>query len=357
MLLIKKDFLMGVKMRVILFLLFLLTVSTSYSFAGINVRALESEGDHASYQMIAPFDLRDRETFLQITNIDSLSQSLHIQIYNVGNLCNENNFFDIYTPNDTHTYNLRDITTNDGNPSGVVLPENAYGIVFVSAPFPLLLSIPDEPLDTPLIGNIRILNNSGYEYRSNLSSGTILFIEPPELENTFISFNFNSETGINLSDVFGISLSSGSSPTTNPELILIDATIDNVLGTFTALDVDIVDNNEVLFSCRDVVYSCVDENNPLNEEILTLASIDTIFPGSSASVVRSEYGINNAIPHSKGGELLCPGNIIPQGTVILTPENFGDRTVSFFGYVGLNNGNGRGTFETMFFPNLFTSPM
>ena len=45
--------------------------------------------------------------------------------------CNENNFFDAYTPNDTHVYYIRDILTNDGNPSGVVLPDDAYGIVSV----------------------------------------------------------------------------------------------------------------------------------------------------------------------------------------------------------------------------------
>lgn len=36
---------------------------------------------------------------------------------------------DVYTSKDTHTYNLRDIVTNDGNSSGVVLPAKAYGII------------------------------------------------------------------------------------------------------------------------------------------------------------------------------------------------------------------------------------
>ena len=49
---------------------------------------------------------------------------IHIQIFNVADdLCDENNFFDTYTPNDTHIYNLRDILTNDENPSGVTLPD------------------------------------------------------------------------------------------------------------------------------------------------------------------------------------------------------------------------------------------
>ncbi|MCH6574106.1 MAG: putative sulfate/molybdate transporter, partial [Bacteroidetes bacterium] len=77
------------------------------------------------------FDLRDRETFLQFTYQDDFELGLplraHVQIFDVSNNCNENNFFDTFTPNDTHIYNMRDIQTNDGNPSGVVLPDDAYG--------------------------------------------------------------------------------------------------------------------------------------------------------------------------------------------------------------------------------------
>ena len=82
------------------------------------------------------FDLRDRETFIQLTfpDLDGLGNNAkaHVQIFDVANNCNENNFFDIYTPNDTHVYNMRDIQTNNGNPSGVVLPSDAYGIVVIT---------------------------------------------------------------------------------------------------------------------------------------------------------------------------------------------------------------------------------
>ena len=69
--------------------------------------------------LIAFFDLRNRESFVQVTNVDGENQNLHIQIFNVADNCNENNFFDLYTGNDTHIYNMRNILTNDGNPSGV----------------------------------------------------------------------------------------------------------------------------------------------------------------------------------------------------------------------------------------------
>jgi len=101
------------------------------------------ETDSSEDKLLAFFDLRDRETYIQITNTgvdlnpgqdgDRSGENLrlHVQIFNVDNNCNENNFFDVYTPADTHIYNMRDILTNDGSPSGVVLPENAYGIVSV----------------------------------------------------------------------------------------------------------------------------------------------------------------------------------------------------------------------------------
>ncbi len=324
---------------IILLLLLTLFVPTGNSIAGgIGV---VSETDTGSFLSVAPFDLRDRESFLQITNVDSASQTIHVQIYNVANLCNENNFFDVYTPNDTHVYNLRDILTNDGNPSGVVLPDDAYGIVFVSAGVEF-----NEIPPTPLIGNFRITDNSGYEYRSNIISSPARL---PESEIPgILTFNYNSEGGVVLSDVFGFALSASEEEGSEAE-----ATLDNVLGTFVAVDVDIVDNNEVLFSCRDVVFSCVDENNPLIEEILVLASDGGIPTRSSASVASYEYGINNVIPNSKGGELLCPGNTIPEGEVILTIENQGDDTDAFFGYVGLNNGNGRGSMDSFFYQNGF----
>ena len=66
-----------------------------------------------------------------------------------------------------------------------------------------------------------------------------------------------------------------------------------------------------------------------------------------------EYGINNAIPHSKGGELLCPGNNIAEGFVDLNqiPVNGSEFTTNFLAYVGLNNGNGRGSMDSIVVDN------
>ena len=291
-----------------------------------------NETDSSSFGVYAAFDLRERESFLQVTNVLNTPTQLHIQIYDVSNLCNENNFFDDFTPNDTHIYNLRDILTNDGNPSGVVLPEDAYGIIFIAG----------EDADR-IISNFRILDNLGFEYRANTQS----FNERTPIGglNTPVAFfNYNSENGVILSDVFGIPVGLRSN---NGR---IEAAFDELPNTFLAADIDIVDENEVLFSCRDIIFACVDENSPFLDEIIQLANDQ----GSSASVASYEYGINNTIPNSKGGELLCPGNVISGGIVILRSEAFGDGT-QFAGYVGLNNGNGRGSMDAFHSFNPFTA--
>jgi len=116
----------------------------------------------------------------------------------------------------------------------------------------------------------------------------------------------------------------------------------NVVNIWASFDVDIFDLNETPFSCRNVIFSCVDQDNPLLEALLE--------ESGDASVASFEYGINNAIPHSKGGELLCPGNVISEGFVLLDLIARGsDTEQEFMFFVGLNNGNGRGSFDSMWY--------
>ena len=286
------------------------------------------------------FDLRERETFIQVTNVDTgpAGNNVHIQIYDVSNNCNENNFFDLYTVNDTHVYNLRDIKTNDGNDSGVVLPDGAYEV---------FVAFGNNP-DQVLIGNLRILDNHGYEYRTNLQGtnqdrGGGTFDE-------FATFNFSPKGGVALSDVVLIAVNDSGQ----------DAEIAEILDRWTALDVNIFDINENAFSCRKVIASCINQDSPLYETLLEeVANSDQDGCGGgqcAASVANIEYGINNAIPHSRGGELLCPGNNISEGLVRL--EHLGDGPFTeneLVVFVGLNNGNGRGSMDSFLNDN-FTTP-
>jgi len=281
--------------------------------------------DQASSALFSFIDLRDRETFVQVTNTDSNNQTLHVQIFNVDQNCNENNFFDVYTPNDTHIYNMRDILTNDGNPSGVVLPDDAYGFVVVSA----LNSSGDldDELDF-LIGNFRILDNAGYEYRTN-SAGENEDLNPDEE----LKFNFSTKNGVTLSDVVMIVADNDPEPSGEWKAVPTE--------DYWAVDVDIFDANEIPFSCRDVTFSCVDEDNPLLEDLLETAE---------TSVAAFEYGINEAIPHSRDGELLCPGNTISDGWVFLDRVRSSSSNDKRAYFIGLNNGNGRGTIDSIWRP-------
>ena len=223
----------------------------------------------------------------------------------------KNNFFDVYTPNDTHTYNLRDIVTNDNNPSGVVLPSDAYGIVVASYVAGL------NRFGLSLIGNLRIEDNNGYEYRTNLNGVG----EISETANEDVStFNYNTEGGVILSDIIGIPLDNIGNLSPPAEVFAAD-----IVNIWYSMDIDIYDLNEVPFSCRNVIFACTDQNNPLLPALLE--------ESGDASVASFEYGINESIPSSKGAPLLCPNNVISNGFVTLNLIDRGDDTDDYFCFI------------------------
>jgi len=332
-------------------------LSVPQAFSGGEAVLSFPETDSSEDKLAAFFDLRDRETYIQVTNTGNdletddddddnantnLAVRVHVQIFNVADNCNENNFFDNYTPADTHVYNMRDVLTNDGTPSGVVLPQGAYGIV--------VISIVDsdgnleEDIDT-LIGNIRILDNTGYEYRTNITADPV-GLRDVDLGANDLTFNFNTVGGVALSDVVGFSFFKNEDAG--------DVEIANILDVNTGFTVDIINNSEVAQSCRNIIFACTDQDNPLLEELLSGGG-DSDDDGFSANVASFEYGINNAIPHSRGGELLCPGNITSEGFVKMRFStrltNNPSGSEEFVAYIGLNNGNGRGSLDSFWFQN------
>jgi len=328
------------KIKIILFVLSFVFLSVVPSFSGSSFNVVVS--DTSDQTLFGFFDLRERETFIQVTNVDTApaGNNVHIQIYDVSNNCNENNFFDLYTVNDTHVYNLRDIKTNDGNDSGVILPDGAYGVFVAYGQ--------DVPEERVLIGNLRILDDNGYEYRTNLQgTDRDKGILNNDLDD-FAKFNFSPKGGVTLSDIVLIAIDEQDVPQ--------DADIANILDRWTTVDVNIFDINENPFSCRKVIMACINQDSPLYEALLDEAANRTSVGCSggncAASVADIEYGINEAIPHSKGGELLCPGNNISEGFVRLTHIGKGTGTEdSVVSFVGLNNGNGRGSMDSFFTAN------
>jgi len=334
---------------ILLFLCFSI-FSTQKSYSGIETidAAFFSESDTGNFQLYSVFDLRDRESFIQLTNIDSSSVTVHVQIFDVGNNCIENNFFDTYTPSDTHVYNMSDIITNNGNPSGVVLPDNSYGIVIVSLIVDGIIQGFEVPELQVLLGNFRIIDNAGYEYRTNSTGppqviGSNIDGIGPEDDISY-NFNFNNEAGIVLSDIFGISV--GTSGVIDPT---DSVDVANPTENFTLLDVDIFNLNEIPFSCRNIIFACITQESPRYTELLESVG--------EASVANFEYGINEAIPNSKDGELLCPSNNISNGFARLSVLAQSVGEIEYFvGFVGLNNGNGRGSMDSFWTPTAIFGP-
>ena len=283
-----------------------------------------------SFFLASFFDLRDRESFIQVSHNGSSDQTVHVQIFTINDNCRENDFFDTLTPNDTHVYNMREIITNNGNPSGVLLSDGDYGFVVITAFDDTTQFIEDE---FTLFGNFRIVDNSGYEYRTNSHMVSV----SEDSENVFNSgqitrLNFNNEDGVTLSDIIGFKV-------TEAEAGFDFEVSADPLDTYTAWDVDIYDEHETPFSCRNVITACIDQDSPRLAELLD--------DSGQAAVASAEYGINNTITHSKGSPLLCPGNNIGKGVVTLTPLQsiFSGSEFQESIIVGLNNGNGRGSMD------------
>jgi len=332
--------------------------------------------DNPSIQLTGFFDLRDRHSFIQVTNVTAGGITLHVQVFDVGFNCNENNFYDTLTGNDTHVYNMSDMKTNNGNPSGVDLSDAAYGFVVISIVEGVLGEIVVLEDGELVMGNFRIIDNSGYEYRTNMSGYNTN--QPWCIGlGSVLTFNFNQFGGANLSDVVGIAMEQAGPGCNNPEEPdacdpeffdgpFTEVTAANILDVNITFDVDIIDNNENEFSCRDVMFACVSEDSTRYEELLEFAAQSAV----PVNVAGFEYGINEAFPHSKGSPLLCPSNNITEGTVHLRVEDlFGERPIDpdnpldsigqfldgdefFTGFIGLNNGNGRGSMDAIWYPGI-----
>ena len=161
-----------------------------------------------------------------------------------------------------------------------------------------------------------------------------------------ITFNFDVTNGVVLSDIVVMPFFRD---VLNGEILAADITENFIVG-----DVDIFNENENIFSCRNVIFACTDQDNPLLGALLEEAAGDDD-DDDSASVASYEYGINNAIPHSRNAELLCPGNIINTGFVRINGVNAASGVLGFFGFYGLNNGNGRGSLDSFWNPNRLAS--
>ena len=126
------------------------------------------------------------------------------------------------------------------------------------------------------------------------------------------------------------------------------AKLTPITESYVAFNAEIINLDEVLFSCTDIVFACTDGDDPLIPELLDDIADDTDTDLGVISAVSMEFGINEAIPSSKGAPLVCPNNTIGAGTVFFNEEDHeGESDYIFVMFVGLNDGNGRGSFDSV----------
>ena len=272
-------------------------------------------------QITAYYDLRDRSTYLQITN-DSLSELtpantiIHVQIFQHDRDCSELDFFDELTPNDTVVYDLDNIVKNNGEDVPINLLEDSYGYVVVTA----TLASDTDMRDTTrqLIGNSRIVDNDGYEYRTNMPNTGSAAIRGL---SDFLIANFNNIDGANQADVIGYGYVDNTATSSSV------SNLDRGLN----FDIFIFDLDEEPLSCDNKNFACGTVMN---------------------------YGINDDYESSRDNPPLCAGGGLsdPKGGFI-SFENATDNftappdfpftptTHQFLGFIGINNGDGTGSMD------------
>lgn len=286
-------------------------------------------------RIVAYWDTRTRDTFIQITNTSTSKINLHVQVFDVANPfaeCEPCNFNDMLSGFDTHVYDIENIMTNaipsalppiPSVPQCQFITEDSYGVMVVSVE-----SVDGSPRDNALIGTFRIIDESGYEYRTNAVGSEDDLTDP--IHSRDMTVNFSSANGNNLSDLVGI--------------VYLDIDNRNVL-----LDPGI----QVLFGENDDQILIWDE-----QEIFTSCGTEAF----SCSVGGMNKGVDFSLPNSKGQQnRVCPSAILDSNSSGWLDMNFnryfctnavgGDDGVCpsdphFVGFIGLNNGDGTGSMDS-----------
>lgn len=299
--------------------------------------------DRPRDEVYSYYDLRNRKTYIQLTNVDTESPNalpalcVHIQVFQQDQNCDELNFEDQLTPNDTVIYDLDNLIRNDGSEVPVSLDDDSYGFVAISA-F-ICNDRTSDDFSSPLLGNSRIIDDAGYEYRMNLvgnlprnflelSDGT----PPPNPALGNFIIPFNTVDGAINADVVGFIVEDDRTISGSDDGSPQDLVYNEEVGI--TFDIFQFDENEEPISCDQKTFGC-GPNVVLN------------------------YGINDDYPPSRGDNLLCEGaGLNPNqtnGFISLENASFlspldevvnspGD-SFEFICLVGLNNGNNTGSMD------------
>jgi hypothetical protein len=308
-----------------LFVLAVLLVLPIQAMAGMPMSDLYilDQTDTGEDRLVAFYDTRSRDTFIQVTNTSSQKVTIHVQLFQAAGTvaqCEELDFYDSLTANDTHVYDVENIVSNDGVDYADI-PSGQHGFAVISL---------ETGLPNSLIGMFRIIDESGYEYRTNAAGSR--FKDPRDFDdlNTDGIINFSSANGNNLSDLVGITFVSISDDTVyaSPGVIAtFGSPFDSVL---------IYNEEENGTSCSSTSFSCA--------ETQIDKAIDNSLPNSLGDNNRicgtSTLAANNA------GWLSLPFTGFTCTDGFVGTDTDCDYHPSFVGFIGLNNGDGTGSMDS-----------
>jgi hypothetical protein len=284
------------------------------------------------------WDLRDRESFFQVTNVSGAPIAVHVQIWNASepgmeDRCVEFDFPDNYTGNDTHIYNIRDLKTNNLSEINPPPLTDGHGYIYVS-----VTGAQGCTGDKVIIASQRIIDvPGGYEYRSAALGVHDDFhqriFDGVGIDTDTYGFNFNSVDGASFADVVPVVLD-----------------VDDAGGVcsgqplVSGLHIDTVTTAEVRQSCPPREVGCKlapDFGQPQNPVLV-------------------DVGINNALVNSRGLSSLCSDTTENGWTLLQYSQGIGFNDVNqtgpcfdaknfdklCAGFVGINNGDGTGSMES-----------
>ncbi len=291
---------------------------------GQGIPLVIDQTDTGVNRLVAFFDTRDRDTFVQVTNVSSSSVNIHVQVFDILSPfieCEECDFDDTLTANDTHVYDMENLVTNSGvREECPGITEETYGFVVIST---TVL----QKGGGPLIGTFRIIDESGYEYRTNAAGPS----GPARLAFDEI-VNFSEANGNNLSDLVGITFVSidNSSVYASPGVATIFGSIGNEILIYDELEDDT--------SCSPTVFACA-------EGVLD-RGIDNSLPNSAGEVNR--VCATSTLNSNSSGWLDLPfaGFSCTDPAVGIAGECTEIFPPYFVGFIGLNNGNGTGSMDS-----------
>ncbi|MEM7008875.1 MAG: hypothetical protein AAF462_07035 [Thermodesulfobacteriota bacterium] len=310
------------KLKYFLVLAFLLVVPMQAMGQSFDYLPIVDQTDTGVDRLVVPFDTRERDTFIQVTNTASEKVNIHVQVFDVNSIfreCEECNFDDMLTENDTHVYDVENMVTNsgpgitNGGEEECSRPAGTYGFVVISleAGFPR----------SSLIGMFRIIDEAGYEYRAN-AAGTEDTIFQDISQGMVV--NFSRANGHNLADLIGI--------TYRPENERSVSAAPNIITTFGSQspfdEVLIWDEDEDDTSCSPTTFAC--------------------------AVGELNRGIDDSLPNSRGQlNRVCSDNVLSNNIAGWLDLPFSGFTCAgvecrahFVGYIGLNNGDGTGSMDS-----------